>query len=126
MFYIDRPALQFYREKRLPLLGYSAQAQGFFAQSWTWPDLANTTPKQQALKAAYYSKENVELWQRATMLAQRRNCPIGAIVLAYITSQSFPSAALIGPRSPEQLRLSLTQCDLRLSPDEIAYLEGNA
>jgi aryl-alcohol dehydrogenase-like predicted oxidoreductase len=124
MFYIDRAAMQFHREKKLPLLGYSAQAQGFFAQSWTWPEPPELTAKQQSLRAAYYSEKNVGRWQRAVALAQRHDCPVGAIVLAYLTSQDFPSAALIGPRTPEQLQLSLTRCDLQLAPDEIRYLEG--
>jgi aryl-alcohol dehydrogenase-like predicted oxidoreductase len=124
MFCVDRDALEFHRETKLPLLAYSAQAQGFFAQSWTWPDLPNPTPKQKALLGPYYSEKNVGRWQRATELARRRHCPIGAVVLAYVTRQDFPTAAIIGPRSLEQLRLSLAAGDLELSPAEIRFLEG--
>jgi aryl-alcohol dehydrogenase-like predicted oxidoreductase len=124
MFCIDEAALKFYRETKLPLFGYSAQAQGFFAQSWTWPELANPTAKQEALRANYYSKKNVARWERAVELAKRHGCSAGTVALAYLTSQDFPATALIGPRSPEQLRLSLADGDLKLSAEELRYLEG--
>jgi aryl-alcohol dehydrogenase-like predicted oxidoreductase len=126
IFLIDEEALAFYRQKRFPLLAYSAQARGFFLQSWSWPELPNPTAKQEELRGNYYSEKNVRRWERAVVLAQKRNCPVSAVALGYVTSQCFPAAALIGSRTLEQLRVSLVQCDLKLSPDEINYLEGEA
>jgi aryl-alcohol dehydrogenase-like predicted oxidoreductase len=124
MFCIEEKALQFHRETRFPLIAYSAQAQGFFAQSWSWPELPNPTAKQEALRPSYYSRKNVERWERAQELAARRQCSAGAIALAYVTSQDFPTAALIGPKSLAQVNLSLAEKDLTLSPDEVRFLEG--
>jgi aryl-alcohol dehydrogenase-like predicted oxidoreductase len=124
--YITSESLQFYRQTRLPLLAFGSQAQGFFALPWTWPDLPNRTAKQEALRQPYYSRQNVERWQRAQELAKKRGCSANTIVLAYVTSQSFPSAALIGPTRLDQLQSSLAAADLELSPDEIAFLEKGA
>ncbi len=125
MHYVGDETLQFHRETKLPLIGYGAQAQGFFAQSWSWPDLPNPNEKQEALKKPYFSQKNVERWQRAVTLGQERGCSANTIALAYLTSQSFPGAALIGPSKPDQLRASLAAGDLELSSDEVAFLEGN-
>ena len=123
MYYIGPEALQFYRGTGFPLIGFSSQAQGFFAQSWAWPRLANPTAKQAALQPAYYSQKNVGRWERARALAAQRGCSANDIALAYLTSQPFPSAALISSSRPEQLRSSLAGADLELSPAEISYLE---
>jgi len=123
LYYITKEALRFHRNSGFPLIGFSSQAQGFFAQSWSWPDLPNATAKQEALRHAYYSQKNVVRWQRAQALAKQRGCSANSIALAYLTNQSFPSAALIGPNTLDQLRASLAAADLELSPDETAFLE---
>ena len=124
MFYVDAEALVFYRERRFPLIGYGAQAQGFFAQAWSWPELVQPTAKQEGLRQAYYSERNVRRWERARELARRRGCAVGAVALGYVTSQGFPTGALIGARSVEQLRGSLVAGDLELSAEEVGFLEG--
>ena len=126
MYVIGEEALRWHRKSQFPLIAYSAQAQGFFAQSWTWPDLPNPTAKQLALMKNYYSKMNVERWQRAQMLANMLGCSINAIALAYVASQEFPSAALIGPTRIEQLRESLAAADLKLLLEQVEFVETGA
>ena len=123
IYYVEKEALRFHHETKLPLFAYSSQAQGFFAQSWTWPELRHPTKKQEALRNAYYSKTNVERWQRAEILARRHDTSANYIALAYVTSQSFPAAALIGPNSMDQLEASLAASDFELSPEDVDFLE---
>jgi len=123
MYVIRDEALRWHRESQFPLIAYSAQAQGFFAQSWTWPDLPNPTSKQQALMKNYYSEMNVSRWQRAQMLAKMLKCSTNIVALAYAASQEFPSAALIGPNSLAQLRESLAAADLKLSLAQVEFVE---
>jgi aryl-alcohol dehydrogenase-like predicted oxidoreductase len=124
VYYVADEALGFHRDTKLPLIAYSAQAQGFFAQSWTWPDLPNPTTKQQALMKHYFSEKNVARWQRAQMLTKMVGCSTNAVALAYVTSQEFPSAALIGPTRIEQLRESLAGADLKLSLEQVEFVEA--
>jgi aryl-alcohol dehydrogenase-like predicted oxidoreductase len=124
--YIQEEALPYYRATGFPLIGFGSQAQGFFAQTWSWPGLDNPNPKQEALRPTYYSEKNVVRWQRARNLAQKRGCSINSIALGYLTNQPFPSAALIGPQTLIHLRESLAAADLVLSPDEITFLEEDA
>jgi aryl-alcohol dehydrogenase-like predicted oxidoreductase len=123
MYVIQDEALRWHRKSQFPLIAYSAQAQGFFAQSWTWPNLPDPTPKQQALMKNYFSEKNVARWQRAQMLAKTLGCSTNLVALAYVTSQEFPSAALIGPNSLAQLRESLAAADLKLSLAQVEFVE---
>lgn len=123
MYYVGADALRWHRATGFPLVAYTSQAQGFFAQSWTWPDLPDPTKKQQALQKNYWSEKNVARWQRVQTLAAKLGVSANTLALAYVTSQSFPTAALIGPTRIEQLRESLAAAYLQLSPEQIAYLE---
>jgi len=124
VYYAADEALGFHRDTKFPLMAYSAQAQGFFALAWTWPDLPNPTTKQAALMKNYFSEKNVARWQRAQMLAKMVGCSTNAVALAYVTSQEFPSAALIGPTRIEQLRESLAGADLKLSLEQVEFVEA--
>jgi aryl-alcohol dehydrogenase-like predicted oxidoreductase len=121
-YYITDEALAWYRETQFPLLAWSAQARGFFAQEWTWPDLPTPTAKQKALMDDYHSRANVERWQRARELGRKRGCSANSIALAYVTSQPFPCVALVGPNTLEQLRDCLPAVDIELTPEELAFL----
>lgn len=124
-YYVGNEALNWHRKTKFPLLAWSAQARGFFSQEWSWPEPTQPSEKQKSLMGDYYSRQNVERWHRARQLAQKLGCPANSIALAYVTSQAFPSIALIGPNTLEQLRSSLASADLELSARELAFLEGN-
>jgi len=124
MYVIRDEALRWHRESQFPLIAYSAQAQGFFSQSWTWPDMPDPTAKQQTLMKNYYSERNVARWQRAQVLAKKLDCSVNVVALAYATSQNFPSSALIGPNSLAQLRESIAAADLILSLEQVEFVES--
>jgi aryl-alcohol dehydrogenase-like predicted oxidoreductase len=44
------------------------------------------------------------------------------IALAYVLNQPFPAFALIGPRTLEELRTSLPALGIRLSSEELRWL----
>ena len=114
---LDDDGLAFHRQTGLPLMAYTSQAKGFF-----------TKLAEGRLKAGdiewYDNPANHARMSRVQELAQQHSVTISAVVLAYITSQSFPAVAIIGPRNLEQLEDSLQHDDLTLSPEEIAYLEA--
>lgn len=124
MYYVGDEGLRFHRKTKFPLVAYSSQAQGFFAQSWSWPKLENPTEKQKSLRENYYSKHNVQRWKRAGILAKHHGCSVNALALAYATNQSFPTVALIGPSQQRDLECSLAAADLKLTAKEIAFLEN--
>ncbi len=120
---MDDETLKWHRQSRLPLAAYSAQANGFFAHALP-TEGTQPTPKQKALAGSYLSPRNAKRHARAAQLAAELRREPNEIALAYVWSQSFPSAAIIGPRSVEQLSSSLRAADLKLSPEQAAWLEG--
>jgi aryl-alcohol dehydrogenase-like predicted oxidoreductase len=55
-------------------------------------------------------------------LAKKKNVLPINIALAYVLHQPFPTFALIGPRTLEELRTSLPGLDVSLSDDEMKRL----
>ena len=94
----------------LPLLAWSAQAGGFFAGS------------DGASSRVYESAANHERRARAEQLGRRAGGTANAVALAWVLAQPFPTVAVIGPHSVEHLRSSLEALDIRLSAEDVRWL----
>ena len=120
---MDAETLSWHRRANFAAIAYSSQANGFFAHALARsPEEA--TPKQKSLAPSYASERNSQRHERAAQLARELGRTPNEIALAWVWSQSFPSVAIIGPRSLEQLQSSLRAADLKLSPEQAAWLEG--
>ncbi|MFI9123982.1 aldo/keto reductase [Streptomyces bikiniensis] len=76
-----------------------------------------------ALAESWYSETNAARVHRARLLARRTGISATGIALAWTLSQPFPVVALIGPRSPEEVRDSLAAAAHRLTDAERDWLE---
>src|SRR5690606_24545556 len=108
----------FRRESGMAAIPFTSQARGYFNK------LANGT-LEEADRRQYDSPLNRERARRAGELAARHGVSITAIALSYLTSPPFPTVPMIGPKTLDQLQDCLRDIDLRLTPDELAYLTGN-
>jgi aryl-alcohol dehydrogenase-like predicted oxidoreductase len=108
---------QWYTTQQFPLLAWSSQAQGFFGGRYAPDDRSNA-----AMVQAWHSAENFERLERAKQLGQEKGVPANAIALAFVLCQPFPSFAIVGPRSLEQLTASVGALEIRLSPEELRWL----
>ena len=108
----DPDSRTWYARTGLPLFAWSAQAAGFFAGSPS-PDAARV----------YDSADNRERLRRATELARTRGCSAHHVALAWVLHQPFPTFAIIGPRTVDQLRDSVAALDVELTPDECRWLD---
>jgi aryl-alcohol dehydrogenase-like predicted oxidoreductase len=115
--------LTWHRNTGFPIAAYSAQANGFFAHPLPVPG-AEMTDKQKALAPSYLSSKNALCHARAQELGLRLGRSAHEVALAYVWNQTFPAVAIIGPRRLEQLRDSLNAADLRLSDEDVAFLEA--
>lgn len=107
--------IAFHRETGMAVIPYTSQAKGYFTK------LAEGNLKD-SVKRQYDSPLNQERYRRATELAQRHSVSITTISLSYLMSQPFPTVPIVGPKTLAQLEDCLHDIDLRLSPDEVAYL----
>lgn len=108
----DARSRQWYAEHTLAMLGWSAQAGGFFLQP---------PPPSEAL-AAYDTPGNAERRRRAQVVAARKGCLAHHVALAWALHQPFPTFPVIGPRSAAELRSSLLAFDVGLTQHEVAWL----
>jgi aryl-alcohol dehydrogenase-like predicted oxidoreductase len=99
-------------------LSWSSQARGYFLPE----ALRNRLPPDTAPETCFGSPANAERRQRAETLAQQHGVSAHNIATAWVLSQPFPSLALIGPRSPGEIVSTLPGAALRLSPEEVRWL----
>jgi len=70
----------------------------------------------------WYSEDNFERQDRARKLGAKKGLPPIVIALAYVLNQSFPTFPLIGPRTLQELQLSMQALPVLLTAGEIAWL----
>ena len=103
------------------LFAWSSQARGFFLDAPLTPGSMNG-PNDAEVIRCWHSTDNFERRERAATLARQKGVGTLNIALAYVLNQPFPTFALIGPRTLEEIRTSLPGVDLPLTPGEIAWL----
>src|SRR5438477_1893470 len=80
----DAEALAWYRQTRMPVFAWSAQARGFFSGRYR-PELTEgaTTDAQNVIRT-YYSAANWERYRRADELAELKGCTMRQVALAWV------------------------------------------
>lgn len=113
----DRDTQQWHARNQLPLLSWSSQAGGFFSGMFSPEDRSN-----QEMVRVYYSKDNWERYARAKELARMKGVTTIQIALAYVLNRPFPTAAIIGPRSEQEMMESWQAMDIPVTKEEAAWL----
>ena len=110
--------LTYLRENGVTHLSWSSQARGYFLPV----ELRNRLPANTAPETCFGGAANEERRRRAGQLAEKYRVNPHNIATAWALAQSFPSFALIGPRSPGEIVSTLPALDFTLTPDETAWL----
>ncbi len=113
-----RETLSSLRKGELVHLSWSSQARGYFLPL----ALRNRLPADTAPETCFGSPANAERRKRAELLAAERGVSAHNVATAWVLCQSFPSLALIGPRSPGEIVSTLPGAALKLSAAEVAWL----
>lgn len=107
------------RERQLPNFAWSSQGRGFFTERAGRGKIGDAE-----IVRCWYSEKNFGRRDRAIELAGKLGRSPIHVALAYVLAQPFPVVPLIGPRTLAELEDSLSALDIRLSPDEVAWLEN--
>ena len=110
--------LAFLRQGTVAHLSWSSQARGYFLPE----ALRNRLPADTAPETCFGSPANAERRIRAETLAAERGVSAHNIATAWVLGQSFPSLALIGPRSPGEIASTLPGAALSLTEAEVLWL----
>lgn len=110
----DAPILQVLRTTGTPLLAWAAQARGWFAEGVGEGDV----------DAPFESPLNREARLRCQHLAARHNAAPATVALAWTLGLSIQVWPIVGPRTKEELVISLAGGRLRLTSAELRFLAG--
>ncbi|MDE1994237.1 MAG: aldo/keto reductase [Rhizobiaceae bacterium] len=104
---------------QIPNFAWSSQGRGFFT------DRAGRDKRDDdELVRCWYNDRNFARRDRAIELAQKLGRSPIHIALAYVIAQPFPVIPLIGPRTVAELEDSLSALDIKLTPEQIKWLEA--
>jgi aryl-alcohol dehydrogenase-like predicted oxidoreductase len=105
-----------HEETQLACVPYSSQAGGFFQKV--------ARGAMRSSQGMYAGAENRQRAQRVQQVAKDAGLTLSEGVLAWLLSQPFAVFPIIGCRTLDQLRDTLTAHDKRLTPAQVAYLSG--
>ncbi len=117
-------ARQWYAAQKLPLFTWSSLAGGFFSGRFTPDNLASFTDYfDQVVVNSYCSADNFKRLERARELATAKGVSIAQIAVAWVLNQPLDIYALLAPRTAEECKLNIEALHLKLSPEELAWLD---
>ena len=107
----DAASRAWYERAGMPVFAWSSQAAGFFA-GVDAPEVARV----------YGGEDNLERLRRARELGERIGHTANEVALAWVLAQPFPTYAIIGPRTVDELQRSVAALQIELTPDERRWL----
>ncbi|KFC71044.1 putative oxidoreductase [Devosia sp. LC5] len=106
-------------DRQVTNFSWSSQARGFFT------DLAGRDKRDnEELVRVWYNEQNFGRRDRAIELGKQLGHSPIHVALAYVLAQPFPSVPLIGPRRLVELDDSLKAFDIKLTADQVKWLEN--
>lgn len=115
----NNPAdLAYLRETGTIHLSWSSQARGYFLPE----ELRHRLPPETAPETCFGSEANAERRRRAEEIARCLGVSAHNVAAAWVLAQSFPSFALVGPRTTREIDTTLPALSINLSPEQVAWL----
>lgn len=109
------------KQNNVPNFAWSSQGRGFFT-----PAAGRDKFDNEEIVRCWYSDRNFGRRDRALEYAERIGRSPIHVALAYVLAQPFPVVPLIGPRRLVELEDSLSALDIKISPDDVRWLETGA
>ena len=119
---MDDELWQYHRQSGLAAIPYTSQANGLFQKM----DAVGIDGLPHGLAQQYLSPETQGRYQRLKQLGQQTGLSTTQIGLGWLTSQPFATCAVVGPHSLAQLGDCLSAADVRLTPEQVAFLAPGA
>ena len=115
---MDEESYAYHRQSGLAAIAYSSQANGYF-QKMAEGRAGDVYPNHQKL---YGTAENQRRVARLKTLAQQTGHSVSQLVLAWLTSQPFPTIPIVGCRTVAQVEDSMSAGDVRLTVEQVVWL----
>jgi aryl-alcohol dehydrogenase-like predicted oxidoreductase len=109
---------KWYLENKFPVMAFGSQAKGFFTKQIA----SNQLNKK--IEERFNSSQNIKRAENVAKLCRKLSCTPAAMALAYLTSNKVQTSAIVGFSSIAQMKDSLSENELYLNQNDIAFLEN--
>lgn len=117
-------AREWYEENQMPVFAYSSLGRGFFSGRITRENFENQKNKiDGACRHAYCHEVNFKRLDRVQIVAKEKDMTVPQIAMAYIMNQPLNVFALVGAANRDEFKASIDACELKLTPEEVAWLD---
>jgi aryl-alcohol dehydrogenase-like predicted oxidoreductase len=122
---IEATILPFAREHGIGVLVYGPLAHGLLSGRMTEDTTfaADDWRSKSDLFEGETFRRNLAVVRNLTAFAAARGATVGQLAIAWTLANPAVHVAIVGARSPEQIRQTAPAADLRLSPDDVAQIE---
>ena len=114
MRYLTAADIEWHNSTGLPAIPYSPTANGYFGSAG------------ERAKSTYDNPTSRARLARATELAGKLGATVNQIALAYLFCQHFPVIPVLGTSSAQHLKESIAAKDIRLSGEQVRWLENGS
>lgn len=120
----NQEARDWYAKNNMPIFAYSSLARGFFSGKVKSddPNGAKKVLDEYAVKGYCYP-ENFERLKRVEELAKEKQCTVPQLALAWTLAQPLKTVLLASARSSERMEANLKAFDIKLTKEEILWLD---
>lgn len=117
----NETARSWYVEKQMPVFAYSSLARGLFSGRVTRDNYLELTDG--ACQHAYCYDVNFDRLDRVRELAEQKRVTVPQIALAFALNSPMNTYALVGVQNREECEQCVAAQDIKLSDDELAWLD---
>lgn len=116
-----------YAASGMAVIGWSSLAGGFFSGRFRRDNLDTfDQPNDRMCVETYCSEQNFQRLDRAVQLGREKGLSPAQVALAYVASSPLNTFPLTGPSTGRHFRDNLDACAVRLTPEELAWLDLSA
>jgi aryl-alcohol dehydrogenase-like predicted oxidoreductase len=116
--FMDADRFAFHLETGMAAIPFQSQAYGLFNRMHAGT-LDQMNP---GFRSFYKLPESQERYARMHRLMDETGLSVSQVVLAYLTSQPFPTVPIVGCQNPQQVADSLDAASVRLTAEQIAAI----
>ncbi len=117
-------AREWYRSQGMPVIAYSSLSHGFLSGRVKSGERekAGQILDEFAMKG-YGCADNFERLRRCEELAEKKQCTVSQIAMAWIFRQELNTLAVVSTSSAERMQANIDAMSMKMSEEEAAYLD---
>ena len=120
LYEMDEALYAWHAETGMPCMAYSSQAKGFFIKL----DTLGEEGLSEKSRRRYLCPGNLKTFEALREMSRQTGRSVGALALAYLTSQPFPVYPIVGVSRVSQVEALREAGETVLTPDQVRTLHA--